>query len=211
MIFSGPHDDLLDAAADQPQLRRLLSEVRPGGDSVLVGDVSEQAWPFAGAVAARSIANKRPVWFVCRDVRTQEEFASELGAWIAQAVLFPDLEIPSAGLGLPDPERASERLSVLGRLAGGEALATVITTSQWEELVPSAADLTGSIMKLPRGWKGSPGKVVMRLSDAGYERVAQVTRRGEFSLRGGILDLFSWQQELPNRVEFDEDGIASIR
>ena len=211
MIFSGPHDDLLDAAAEEPHLRRLLSEVRAGGDSVLLGDVSEQAWPFAGAVAARSISDNRPVWFVCRDVRTQEEFASELGAWIARAVLFPDLEIPSAGLGLPDPERASERLAVLGRLAGGESLATVITASQWEELVPSAADLTGSVLKLPKGWKGSPGKVVMRLSDAGYERVAQVTRRGEFSLRGGILDLYSWQQELPSRVEFDEDGIASIR
>ena len=211
MIFSGPHDDLLDAAAEESQLRRLLSEVLPGKESVLLGDVSEQAWPFAGAVAARSISGNRPVWFICRDVRTQEEFASELGAWISGAVLFPDLEIPSAGLGLPDPERASERLSVLGRLAGGEALATVIRTSQWEELVPSAVDLTGSVLNLPKGWKGSPGKVVTQLSNAGYERAAQVTRRGEFSVRGGILDLFSWQQEMPCRVEFDEDGIASIR
>jgi len=211
MIFRGSHDDLLDAAAQEPQLQSLLASVSADAKPILLGNISEQAWPFLGAVAARQLGKKSPVWFVCRDVRTQEEFASELGAWIRQAILFPDLEIPSAGLGLPDPERASERLSVLGRLAGGEALAVVITASQWEELVPSAGDLTGSVLNLGKGWKGSPGKVVTQLSDAGYERGAQVTRRGEFSLRGGILDLYSWQQEMPCRLEFDEEGIASIR
>ena len=205
MAYSGVHNDLLDAAAEKLALHLQEKE------SLLLGDISEQAWPFLAAVLARSLAQNRPIWFVCRDVRAQEEFASELGAWITQAALFPDLEIPSAGLGLPDPERASERLAVLGRLAHGECLAPVITISQWEELVPSSSDLSASLVKLPKEWKGSPGKVVVQLEDGGYERVAQVTRRGEFSLRGGILDLFSWQQEMPCRLEFDEEGIASIR
>lgn len=204
MAYSGAHDDLLDVAAAKltlPQNR----------ESLLLGDVAEQAWAFLGALLARTLAQDHPVWFVCRDVRMQEEFASELGAWISQAALFPDLEIPAAGLGLPDPERASERISLLGRLAHGELLAPVITTSQWEEKVPSSGDLTRSLLSLPNGWKGSPGRVVVQLEDGGYERVGQVTRRGEFSLRGGILDLFSWQQEMPCRLEFDEEGIASIR
>jgi transcription-repair coupling factor (superfamily II helicase) len=211
MACSGAHNDLLDAAAQEPHLRRLLAGKGKKAEELLLGDISEQAWPFVSAVIARNMAVNRPVWFVCRDVRTQEEFASELGAWIAEAILFPDLEIPSAGLGLPDPERASERLALLGRLAHGECLAPVITTSQWEELVPSSSDLTGSVLTLPRGWKGSPGKLVMKLEEGGYERVAQVTRRGEFSLRGGILDLYSWQQEMPCRLEFDEEGIDSLR
>jgi len=197
MAYSGAHNDLLDAAGKVPQLSRSLSDFSNAKTDLLLGDISEQAWPFVAAVIARSLAKNCPVWFVCRDVRTQEEFASELGAWINQAILFPDLEIPAAGLGLPDPERASERLALLGRLAHGECLAPVVTTSQWEELVPSPSDLTGSELRLPKGWKGSPGKLVVQLEDGGYERVAQVTRRGEFSLRGGILDLFSWQQELP--------------
>jgi transcription-repair coupling factor (superfamily II helicase) len=211
MGFSGIHDDLLDAAASEPQLQHLLAEVTYGASPVLLGDLSEQAWPFIGALAARHLAASRPVWFVCRDVRIQEEFASELGAWISQAVLFPDLEIPSAGLGLPDPERAAERLTILGELAHGKLIAPVIIASQWEELVPSVADLTGSLLALSQGWKGSPGTLVTRLTDAGYERAAQVARRGEFALRGGILDLFSWQHELPCRLEFDDEEIASIR
>ncbi len=211
MAYSGVHNDLLDAAAGEGELKRLLADVSHDGAALLLGDVSEQAWPFLGALIARSMGNRGTVWFVCRDVRMQEEFASELGAWIKQAAIFPDLEIPSAGLGLPDPERSSERLALLGRLAHGESLAPVITTAQWQELVPSSADLTESVLTLPRGWKGSPGKVVFLLEDGGYERVAQVTKRGEFSLRGGILDLFSWQQETPARLEFDEEEIISIR
>lgn len=211
MAFSGAHDDLLDAAAAVPQLRSLLNGLSTGSEPVVLGDASEQSWPFLGALAARLQGGGSPVWFVCRDVRAQEEFASELASWIDQTTLFPDLDIPAAGLGLPDPETASERLAVLGRLARGEIVATVITALQWEERVPSATDLTVSVLSLSKGWKGSPGSVVTSLSDAGYERASQVIRRGEFSLRGGILDLFSWQQVMPTRLEFDEEGISSIR
>ena len=156
MTYSGGHNDLLDEAAGQSGLRLLLSSVSSTAEPAELHDASEQAWPFLGAVAARSLGGEHCVWFVCRDVRAQEEFASELGSWIGQVALFPDLEIPAAGLGLPDPETASERLTVLGRLARGEAIAPVVTTTQWEELVPSVADLTGSLLSLGTGWKGSP-------------------------------------------------------
>ena len=52
---------------------------------------------------------------------------------------------------------------------------------------------------------------IKTLSDARYERVSQVTTRGQFAVRGGILDLFSWQAQLPVRVEFFDDDIESIR
>ena len=52
---------------------------------------------------------------------------------------------------------------------------------------------------------------VGRLVEAGYERVAQVATRGQFAVRGGILDLFSWQAQLPVRAEFLGDEIESLR
>ena len=210
MDYTGAHNDLLDAASEHSGLRKLLSGA-VGGDPILLGDACEQAWPFLGALAARRLGAGRRVWFVCRDVRAQEEFASEISSWMGQAALFPDLETPSAGLGLPDPETASERLALLGRIARGETVAPVIAANQWRESVPSAGDLMRDLLTVPVGWKGAPGDLAVRLADACYERVPQVTRRGEFALRGGILDLFSWQQAMPCRLEFDEEGIASIR
>ena len=49
-----------------------------------------------------------------------------------------------------------------------------------------------------------------RLTDAGYERCSQVEGMGQFSVRGGILDIFPPQAEHPYRVEFWDDEIDSI-
>src|SRR5438034_2675143 len=50
-----------------------------------------------------------------------------------------------------------------------------------------------------------------QLVGSGYERVAQVTTRGQFTVRGGIVDLYSWQAPLPFRLEFFGDQIESLR
>src|SRR5207248_6398569 len=50
-----------------------------------------------------------------------------------------------------------------------------------------------------------------RLAASGYERVSQVTTRGQFAVRGGIVDLYSWQTQLPFRLEFFGDQIESLR
>ena len=46
---------------------------------------------------------------------------------------------------------------------------------------------------------------------AGYERVAIVESKGQFSVRGGIIDIYSPTQDLPARIEFFDDEIDSIR
>ena len=158
MSFSGAHDDLLDAAAAVPQLRRLLEGLSSGKDPVVLGDVSEQSWPFLGAALARLLGGEHTVWFVCNDARAQEEFASELASWISGATLFPDIGTPVTGLGLPDPEIASERLAVLGRLARGEIMAIVLNSSQLVDPVPSLTDMTNALLCLTKGWLGSPGE-----------------------------------------------------
>src|SRR6266404_2066118 len=54
-------------------------------------------------------------------------------------------------------------------------------------------------------------QLLEKLSGSGYERVAQVTTRGQFAVRGGIVDLYSWQAPLPVRIEFFGDNVESLR
>ena len=54
-------------------------------------------------------------------------------------------------------------------------------------------------------------ELLERLAASGYERVSQVTTRGQFAVRGGIVDLYSWQAPLPFRLEFFGDQIESLR
>ncbi|MDQ2823835.1 MAG: transcription-repair coupling factor, partial [Verrucomicrobiota bacterium] len=62
-----------------------------------------------------------------------------------------------------------------------------------------------------RGLATPREQLLEKLSAAGYERTAQVTTRGQFAVRGGILDLYSWQAQLPVRIEFFGDEIESLR
>ncbi|HRJ73579.1 MAG TPA: hypothetical protein PLS03_15250, partial [Terrimicrobiaceae bacterium] len=173
--------------------------------------VAASAQPFAAAVLARNARGKR-VWFVCPDVKTQEHFAAELAAWHEGTRLFPELEIPEGSEALPDPETAAERLEILRALDDDSFVGPIVLhASQWEQDVPSAPSLSGALLKLRRGDVLDFREAADRLLASGYERTPQVTGRGQFAIRGGIFDVFSWQAPLPVRVELDDLTIDSIR
>ena len=126
----------------------------------------------------------------------------------------------SAGIGnslrgtmlLPDPETSAERLEILGLLAQEESIGPlVIHAAQWAQEVPSARALAKSVLSLAKGDRVVLLEAGEKLINAGYERVAQVSTRGQFAIRGGIMDVFSWQASLPMRIELDDEVVDSIR
>ncbi len=173
------------------------------------GDVDEAAAAFLTGWMLRRARGR--TWVVCRDVRHQEDFAAELAVWSSGVRLFPELERP-AGEVLPDPETASERLEILRQLAGeDDRLVVVIHAAQWDEEVPSLGELKTSILRLQVGRRLAPDEVAAKLVAAGYEAAPQVTARGQFARRGGILDVFSWQAARPVRLDWFDDTLDSIR
>ena len=175
------------------------------------GEVDEAAQPFVSALVARAAAGGR-VWIVCSDVRAQEDFAAELMAWLPEARLLPEMETPIGDDALPDPETSAERLEILGLLAQGKSTGPlVIHATQWAQEVPSARALAKSVLSLAKGDRVVLLEAGEKLISAGYERVAQVSTRGQFAIRGGIMDVFSWQASLPMRIEWDDEVVDSIR
>ena len=76
---------------------------------------------------------------------------------------------------------------------------------------PAPHALKKTTRELKRGDVLNRDKLVEQLLGAGYEGVAQVSDRGQFSVRGGLMDFYSWQQVLPIRLEWFDDEIESIR
>ena len=74
-----------------------------------------------------------------------------------------------------------------------------------------AWQLREAALKLRRGTSKPLERVINSLGEAGYERVAQVTTRGQFAVRGGSRDVYSWQAAAPIRAEFFDDEIESLR
>src|SRR5207249_7048127 len=71
--------------------------------------------------------------------------------------------------------------------------------------------LQTALIQLRGGTNEKMERILEQLAGAGYERVAQVTTRGQFAVRGGIVELYSWQATLPTRLEFFGDQIESLR
>jgi len=193
---------LLERAEADAGIRRML------GGRVL-GGIAEPAQPFVSALVLRRLPGR--VWVVCQDVRRQEDFASELAAWCPRVRLLPELEAPS-GDALPDPETASERLELLRALADPEGdEVVVIHSGQWGSYVPAPGVISRGFFPLFTGQKIPIEDVAGRLVQSGYELSPQVTARGQFARRGGILDVFSWQSPRPHRAEWFDLEIESLR
>ncbi|MFN2477233.1 MAG: transcription-repair coupling factor, partial [Chthoniobacterales bacterium] len=113
---------------------------------------------------------------------------------------------------LPDPEISAERLALLTRISREPGPHLIVATkASIDQPAPKLAALKSATLRLKRGAKAAMEPLLDSLGEAGYDRVPQVTVRGQFAVRGGILDVFSWQAQAPVRAEFFDDEIESLR
>lgn len=167
---------------------------------------------------ATTIAGQRPLLVVTATGREADDLAVELTEMLGDTVaLFPSWEtLPHERLS-PGADTVGRRLQVLRRLAHPEdpgfagPLRVVVTTVR-SLMQPMAAGL-GEIepIVLRRGAEFDFDRLLARLVEFAYERVDMVGKRGEFAVRGGILDVFPPTADHPVRVEFWGDEVSEVR
>ncbi|HET6270882.1 MAG TPA: DEAD/DEAH box helicase, partial [Arthrobacter sp.] len=150
--------------------------------------------------------------------REAEDLTAALRAFLpADAVAeFPSWEtLPHERLS-PRSDTVGRRLSVLRRLAhpeasAGGALRVVVAPVRAvvQPIVAGLGELVPVTLKVGQDIPFSD--VVKSLADAAYARVDMVTRRGEFAVRGGMLDVFPPTEDHPVRVEFFGDEVEQMR
>jgi transcription-repair coupling factor (superfamily II helicase) len=206
-LSSNPLPALVAGAASISQkLRDIEKGVRP----VAFSHVTEPAQAFLVAAIAGEI--RKTLWILCPNVRSQELLYESLLNWLPAALFLPEAEFAAVENILPDPEISAERLALLNRIQREKGPHVIIATrAALEQAAPDPAVLNSAVLTLRRGKAEPMERTIEALVAAGYERVAQVTTRGQFAVRGGILDLFSWQAQRPIRVEFFADDVESLR
>ncbi|WP_109473326.1 transcription-repair coupling factor [Ornithinimicrobium cavernae] len=198
-------------------------------------DVAVAAGARPALVAA--LAQRSPVLAVTATGREADDLAAALREFLPerQVVTFPSWEtLPHERLS-PRTDTVGQRLAVLRRLAhpepgdaagddasgdassggAGDALygpVQVVVASARAMLQPFVAGLGDLVpVRLRAGESHDFEEVVQALSAAAYTRTDLVERRGEFSVRGGILDVFPPTEEHPLRVEFWGDTVEEVR
>ena len=202
--------DLLTLSADSEPIAHQLRDIVSGKRPVLFSHVMKSAQPFLVASLACKI--DQTIWVFCSSVHAQELLHESLLNWQPDALFLPEAEFGAVENILPDPEIAAERLALFSLLERGAGPHLIVATrASLDQAAPKPGVLVSASIQLRRGTTQKMERVLEQVADAAYERVAQVTTRGQFAVRGGIVDLYSWQATLPVRVEFFGDEIESLR
>lgn len=203
---------LLDRVARTAPFRRELAKL--GTEEQAVFDhTALPGVPFVAALCINSVPETCRTWVVTPHLRAQESVASQLETWGVHNILFvPEKEV-ALGEEVGDPELTAERLNVLHRIASGQIgrLTVVLTENSLNDEVPSTRGMKNQGMILKAGETRPPDELEKLFTEAGFEGVPQVISRGQWSRRGGILDVFPLQSANPVRLEFFDDEIESIR
>jgi len=154
----------------------------------------------------------RGVVAVASDPVKARDIAADLEHFGAGRVVFyPEDEILPYDYHDPDRNLTGMQMSALAALAEKRCDVLVCTPRSLLKKVFAPDVLLRLLTDLRKGEQRDPYELVETLVSLGYERHNIVEEKGQFALRGGILDLFEVASSDPVRMEFDGDEIASIR
>lgn len=131
-------------------------------------------------------------------------FDREVSYYPAKDVIFYSADVHGSALEV-------ERLKTVKALLNKESGTIVTTMTAGMEFVQSLTVYEKARKKIKEGDVVDTEELGRHLTDMGYERQTQVNMPGEFSVRGGILDIFSPTEECPYRIELWGDEIDTIR
>jgi transcription-repair coupling factor (superfamily II helicase) len=165
-----------------------------------------------------ALAAGRPALVVAGDDRQAQELAADLRAWLAPR---PVRFYPSRGVAYeshlaPPPHLVGLRVAALDALlahdpaSGAEPPVVVVSAVALSEKVPDPA-LRPRAFTLRTGDLIDLDDTAEQLVAAGYERVDQVDDRGQFAIRGGILDVYPATEDHAVRVDLFDIEIESLR
>jgi transcription-repair coupling factor (superfamily II helicase) len=205
-----------EAELESETLRRVADRLREGTRVLSVPGPTGGA--RALAIAASVLAEGRPAIVLCASDTDARNFSLEIGFFLELLQPspplvrhLPSLEVdPYRGLS-PHPEIAAERARTLWHLIHDERVVVVCSARAAAVRLHSPARFLSHCLELKRNDEQSVESLREHLHRAGYVEDDPVTDPGEFSMRGGIVDVFPPQMEKPVRLEFFGDTLDSLR
>ncbi len=139
------------------------------------------------------------------------ELCEEYRFFDRRAVCYPAKDILFYQSDIRGNVLTAERIGAL-RLLAEEKECTIFTTfDALMNPMPTPETFIQAVMKISSGDIVNPVHLAEHLTELGYEKNYQVSTRGEFSIRGGIIDIFPLTEENPFRIELWDDEVDSIR
>lgn len=178
-----------------------LNVLNSAAESIIT---NHAAVPFL--VAQQSKTNQ--VLLVAHSSQRATELVGELNELVEGVMEFPAWEtLPHEKLS-PNSDTVAKRINTLLQIKNAKVVVTS-ARALIQPIVSAAIDLP--LLKLERGKEFSFAALIKELVARAYNRVDMVERRGDFAVRGGIIDVFPPLADHPIRIEFFGDEIEEIK
>ena len=164
-------------------------------------------------LALACVREKRVLAIVSADALSAQRLADEI-PWLAPGVrvaLLPDWETLPYDQFSPHHDLVSERLATLHHVSRAECDVLVVAAGTALYRLAPPSYLAAFTFFLKQGTRLDADALRAQLALAGYSHVTQVVSPGEFSVRGGLIDLFPMGSPLPYRLDLFGDDIETIR
>ena len=205
--------EILRFAEGSPQIEQLGKVLEKKGSTVLLNEMVGGAFLF---YMAATIARKGGVHIIVSEDRDAAAYAlNDLYALLGEerVLFFPSAYKRSIVYGTEEAESVVMRTGVLNALKNRKDEFVVVSTYP-EALAERVADMEGlasESLHLRRGDCIEVSDLEERVRELDFEKVDFVYEPGQYSVRGGIFDIFSYSESKPFRLDFFDNEIESIR
>ena len=210
--MSGSVHPIVHALGTCPGFKRLCQALPSRGErSALSGAIGSAA--TASVAALHQHFPTRLLVVVAHSPRRAIEIEVDLELLLGEGTsfLFPQREARPYESSEPHLEIGALRVEAVEALLGGRTRLLVTTLRALQERAPIPAELAGLRISLRVGEEVGFQRLIGDLTERGFERAPLVEEVGQFAVRGGLLDIYSFGTPEPVRVEFWGDEITSIR
>ena len=204
-------DALIARFSEDKDFVSTVSGVHNGLKEQLVAGLSGSSRALYVASCYRRI--QRPVVFVTHNLNQAQKFMEDLLEFLPEeeVLLYPANELMAAEIAMSEQATIGERINVLSALSQGfQGVLVLPYAGLRKKFIPRDVFQTAHLPSAEGAVK-DPDSVTNQLNLTGYNRVDMVEKKGEYSVRGGIVDIFPPTTDYPLRIEWFDDEIDTIR
>jgi len=203
-------DFLIDQLKNLDSYKRLTEDIENKVSPIATyGIIDESMGHFLYAL--NNHTGKQILVITYNEMRSKKLYEDIKGLGNQEVVLFPKREILFYDIDAYSHERINERMEVITKLAQGEDIIIISSIDAILDKLMAKEIFDANTVKISTGDEVDLSLLQKVLLDGGYEKVNMVEGKGQFSIRGGILDFFPPYSINPFRIEFFDIEVDSIR
>ncbi|MBS4210806.1 transcription-repair coupling factor [Bacillus sp. FJAT-50079] len=195
----------------QGEIQSIVSGVEENLKEQLIAGLTGSA--RAAFIGALAVKTGKSVVLVTHNLLQAQKLHEDLTQFIDEGRLFlyPANELIAAELSIASPELRAQRIEALNYLASGKRGVFVVPMAGLRKVLPPPSEWKQYQLYRKVGMEIDLNEDVSILIEMGYSRVDMVSAPGEFSVRGGIIDIYPLTEADPIRMELFDTEIDSIR